>query len=47
VKGKGSAIFLHLCTKNYKKTQGCVAIIKKDFMKIIPLINKKTNITIK
>tara|TARA_B110000438_G_scaffold233038_1_gene228957 strand:+ start:1690 stop:2181 length:492 start_codon:yes stop_codon:yes gene_type:complete len=47
VKGKGSAIFLHLCKKNYKKTKGCIAIIKKDFMKIIPLINKKTRINIK
>ena len=28
-KNKGSAIFLHL-TNNYKKTQGCIAIAKKD-----------------
>ena len=46
VKGKGSAIFLHLTNKKYKQTKGCVAIIKKDFLKIIPLINKKTKILI-
>ena len=46
-KGKGSAIFLHLSTKNYKPTKGCVAILKKDFLKILPLINKKTKILIK
>ena len=46
IKGKGSAIFLHLAKKNYSPTKGCVAISKKDFLKIIPLIKKKTKITI-
>ena len=46
VKGKGSAIFLHLTDKNYKPTRGCVAIQKKDFLKILPLINKNTKISI-
>ena len=46
-KGKGSAIFLHLADKKYKPTKGCVALIKKNFLKILPLINKKTKISIK
>ena len=46
VKGKGSAIFLHLARKNYKPTKGCVGIKKKDFLKILPLIKKKTKILI-
>ena len=46
VKGKGSAIFLHLTDKNYKATKGCIAISKKDFFKILPFINKKTKISI-
>ena len=46
IKGKGSAIFLHLTNINYKPTSGCVAIIKSDFLKILPLINKKTKISI-
>ena len=45
-KGKGSAIFLHLTDKKYKATKGCVAILKKDFLKILPLINRKTKISI-
>jgi L,D-peptidoglycan transpeptidase YkuD (ErfK/YbiS/YcfS/YnhG family) len=45
IKKKGSAIFLHL-TKSYKPTLGCVAISKSDFLKIIPLISKNTNILI-
>ena len=46
IKGKGSAIFLHLSSKKYKATSGCIALLKKDFLKIIPLINKKTKIAI-
>jgi len=47
VRKKGSAIFLHLCNKNYKPTKGCIAIQKKDMLKILPLINKRTKILIK
>ena len=47
VKKKGSAIFLHLCNKNYKPTKGCIAIQEKDMLKIIPTITKKTKIIIK
>ncbi len=43
--GKGSAIFLHL-TKNYKKTNGCIAVKKNDFFVILNLINKKSKIKI-
>tara|TARA_B100000029_G_scaffold495910_1_gene561498 strand:+ start:1121 stop:1612 length:492 start_codon:yes stop_codon:yes gene_type:complete len=46
-KENGSAIFLHLTNKKYKPTKGCIAIIKKDFLKILPLINKKTKISIR
>ena len=46
VKGKGSAIFLHLTNKKYKATKGCIAIVKKDFLKILPLISKNTKISI-
>jgi L,D-peptidoglycan transpeptidase YkuD (ErfK/YbiS/YcfS/YnhG family) len=45
IKKKGSAIFLHL-TKNYKKTLGCIAFKKKDFLILIKLINRKTKIKI-
>ena len=43
--GKGSAIFLHL-TKNYKSTAGCIALSKKDFLILLKLIKKNTNIII-
>ena len=44
-RNKGSAIFLHL-TSNYKKTQGCIAITKKDMLILLKLINKQTKIKI-
>ena len=46
IKGKGSAIFLHLSDNKYNPTNGCVAILKKDFFKILPLINRNTKISI-
>ena len=42
---KGSAIFLHL-TKIYKKTAGCIALSKKDFLILAKLVDKKTRIRI-
>ena len=46
VKGKGSAIFLHIINKKNKPTKGCIAISKVDFLKILPLIKNKTRIEI-
>ena len=42
-KGKGSAIFIHL-TKNYKKTAGCIAITKKDFLIVAKLLTNNSKI---
>ena len=45
-KKKGSAIFLHLTNKKYKPTKGCIGILKKDFLKILPKITNNTKILI-
>ncbi len=42
---KGSAIFIHL-TKNYKPTQGCIALKKNDLLVLLKLIKPKTKIKI-
>ena len=34
-RNKGSAIFIHIAKKNYKKTEGCVAIRKAQLLKIL------------
>ena len=43
--GKGSAIFIHL-TKNYKRTAGCIALKKKDFLILSEIININSKIKI-
>ena len=40
---KGSAIFLHL-TSNYKPTEGCVALQKKNLLILLKIIKKNTKI---
>ena len=42
---KGSAIFIHT-TKNYKSTNGCISLSKKDLLILLKIINKKTKIKI-
>ena len=46
IKKKGSVIFLHIVNNKYKPTKGCIAVSKKDFLTLLPLINKKTKISI-
>ena len=43
--GKGCAIFIHF-TKNYKSTAGCIALNKNDFLILLRLIKKNSNINI-
>ena len=42
IKKKGSAIFLHIASANFRPTKGCIGIKKKDFLRILPHISKKT-----
>ena len=46
IKNKGSAIFLHICKKNYAPTKGCVAINKKDMMNLLVNIKNNTKLII-
>ena len=45
-KNKGSAIFIHIAKKNYKKTSGCVAIKKKQLLTILKKIKINTKVKI-
>ena len=45
-KNKGSAIFIHIAKKNFKSTEGCVAIKKKDLQKIASEIKNNTKVKI-
>jgi L,D-peptidoglycan transpeptidase YkuD (ErfK/YbiS/YcfS/YnhG family) len=46
IKSKGSAIFIHISKKNYKKTEGCIAIKKVEFLKLLQKIKKNTKVKI-
>jgi L,D-peptidoglycan transpeptidase YkuD (ErfK/YbiS/YcfS/YnhG family) len=46
IKNKGSAIFIHIAKKNYKKTKGCIALKKKHLIELISKIKKNTQIEI-
>ena len=46
VKGKGSAIFMHLAKPGYQPTQGCVALNKKSFLDLLGKIKAKEKIKI-
>jgi L,D-peptidoglycan transpeptidase YkuD (ErfK/YbiS/YcfS/YnhG family) len=46
VKNKGSAIFIHVAKRNYKPTAGCIALKKKDLLKLTKIIKLSTKILI-
>ena len=45
-KNKGSGIFIHVAKKNYKKTEGCVAIRKFELLKIVRKLKTNTKVKI-
>ena len=45
-KNKGSAIFIHITKKNYKETEGCVALKKSDLIYLVKEIQKNTKVNI-
>jgi L,D-peptidoglycan transpeptidase YkuD (ErfK/YbiS/YcfS/YnhG family) len=46
IKNKGSAIFIHIVKKSYKKTKGCIALKKKHLIELISKIKTNTKIKI-
>ena len=46
IKNKGSAIFIHIANKYYKKTKGCIALKKDHLIELISKIKKNTKIKI-
>ena len=45
-KNKGSAIFIHVARKNFKKTEGCIALKKTQLIKIIKEVKINTYVKI-
>ena len=46
IKNKGSAIFIHVAKKLFKKTAGCIALKKKNLINLLSVIKKNTKIKI-
>ena len=46
VKNRGSAIFIHVAKKNYKKTAGCIALKKVNLIYLAKVIKKNTKVLI-
>ena len=46
IKNKGSAIFIHIASQNYKSTRGCIALKKSDLILILGKIKKSTIVKI-
>ena len=40
IKGKGSAIFIHISKKNYQPTAGCIALRRDDLIKLLKINDK-------
>ena len=46
IKNKGSAIFIHVAKKNYKKTAGCSALRKIDLICLVKKMKRNTRVVI-
>lgn len=46
VRGRGSAVFLHIAREDFRPTEGCVAIRKADMRRIVPMLRRGTAIVI-
>jgi L,D-peptidoglycan transpeptidase YkuD (ErfK/YbiS/YcfS/YnhG family) len=46
VKGRGSAIFMHVARPGFGPTAGCVALRRADLLRLLPLLSKRTRIVI-
>ena len=47
IKNKGSAIFIHITNKKFRNTEGCIAIEKRNLVRLVKIINKKTQVIIR
>jgi L,D-peptidoglycan transpeptidase YkuD (ErfK/YbiS/YcfS/YnhG family) len=46
IKGRGSAIFLHCAHDGYAATQGCIAIERRDLVRLMGRLHRGLNLTI-
>lgn len=47
IKGRGSAIFIHLARPYYTPTEGCIAFNRRDLTRLIAMIDRNTRIHVR
>jgi L,D-peptidoglycan transpeptidase YkuD (ErfK/YbiS/YcfS/YnhG family) len=47
IRGRGSAIFMHLARPGYAPTEGCVALSRKHMLMLLPRLSPNTRICIR
>ena len=47
VRGRGSAIFMHIARDGFAPTEGCVALRRQDLLKLITCLGRKTRLIIR
>ncbi len=45
-RGRGSAIFLHVAGEGLAPTEGCIALARRDLLKLLPLLNRNTRLVV-
>jgi L,D-peptidoglycan transpeptidase YkuD (ErfK/YbiS/YcfS/YnhG family) len=40
IRGRGSAIFLHLARPGYTPTEGCVAVSRRTMLRLLPILRR-------
>lgn len=45
-RGRGSAIFFHLIRPGYEPTAGCVAVARRDMLRLLPHIDGRTTVRV-
>lgn len=45
-RAKGSAIFMHVAEKSFRPTEGCVALTRRDLLKVVAAIGPRTRLIV-
>ncbi|MDP3525956.1 MAG: L,D-transpeptidase family protein [Hoeflea sp.] len=45
-RARGSAIFLHLARPGYRPTEGCIALSRRDMLRLMPFLRRGTTVRV-
>lgn len=47
MRGRGSAIFLHVARDGYRPTEGCVALSRRDLMRVLAIVGRGAKLIVR